>query len=51
MAKLRSKILFIALAGTIGCQDTQRRTAWAYDGDSKVVFQVHGMMKAKSGAT
>ena len=51
MARTHAMILFFTLACGIGCQHTKRGQFPAHDGLSKVTFQVHGMMKAKSGAT
>ena len=44
-------ILFVALAGGSGCQHIQRSETFAHDGDAQITFQIHGMMKARSGAT
>ena len=43
--------LFVALAGGVGCQHMKRSETFAHYGFARVIFQVHGMMKAKSGAT
>ena len=51
MARTHAMILFFALASGIGCQQTKRSRFPEHDGSAKVTFQVHGMMKAKSGAT
>ena len=51
MAKTHAMILFFALASGVGCQQTKRTQFAAHDGSAKGTFQVHGMMKAKSGAT
>ena len=44
-------VLFFAVAGGNGCQHTKHREPFAQDGIANVTLQVHGMMKAKSGAT
>ena len=51
MARTHAMILFFALASGVGCQQTKRSQFPAHDGTTEVTFQVHGMMKAKSGAT
>ncbi len=44
-------ILCCTVAGATGCHQLNRYDKAAADGFAKVTFQVHGMMKAKSGAT
>ena len=51
MDRWHSMILFLALAGGAGCQHIKRSETSAHDGFTAVTFQIHGMMKAKSGAT
>ena len=51
MGRLHPMILFFTLAGGVGCQHMKRSEPSAHDGFAKVTFQIHGMMKAKSGAT
>ncbi len=51
MARSHAMVLFLALASNVGCQQTNQARFPANDGASNVSFQVHGMMKAKSGAT
>ncbi|MCH8879407.1 MAG: hypothetical protein IID34_05935 [Planctomycetes bacterium] len=51
MARTRAMILFFALVCGVGCQHTNQGRFPMPDGSGMVTFQVHGMMKAKSGAT
>ncbi len=51
MAKTHAMILFFAMASGAGCHDAKRSQFPEHDGSSKVTFQVHGLMKTKSGAT
>ncbi len=44
-------VFFFALASAAGCQHMNRYESPTHDGFAKATFQVHGMMKAKSGAT
>jgi hypothetical protein len=51
MTRTRTMFLFFALANGVGCQHMNRSQFPTHHGTSKVTFQVHGLMKAKSGAT
>lgn len=51
MGRWHPMILFFALAGATACQHMKRSETSVHDGMAEIVFQVHGMMKAKSGAT
>ena len=51
MARTHAMILFFALACGTGCQQTKRSRFPTPEGPGMVTFHVHGMMKAKSGAT
>ena len=51
MRRSHPMIIFFVLAGGAGCQHMKRSEPFAQDGFAKVTFQIHGMMKAKSGAT
>ena len=51
MSRWQPMILFFALADGAGCQHMNHSATSAHDGFVKVTFQIHGMMKAKSGAT
>ena len=51
MARTHAMILFFALACGTGCQHTKRGQFPTPEDLDMVTFQVHGMMKAKSGAT
>ncbi len=51
MARTHAMIFFSLVAISAGCQQMKRSERSAHDGFAKVTFQIHGMMKAKSGAT
>lgn len=51
MGRWHPMILFLTVAGGAGCQQMNRYDNSTHDGFAKITFQVHGMMKAKSGAT
>ena len=51
MARKHAMILFFMLASGAGCHHANRSQFPGHDGSSKVTFQVHGLMKTKSGAT
>ncbi len=51
MDRRHPMILFFALAGSAGCQQMRRDEIPTHDDFAKIAFQVHGMLKAKSGAT
>ena len=51
MTREHAVILFFAMASGTGCQHTKRSQFPEHDGSAKVTFQVHGLMKTKSGAT
>ena len=51
MVRTHTMILLFAMANGAGCHDMNRSRSPEHDASSKVTFQVHGLMKAKSGAT
>ncbi len=51
MARKHAMILFFMMASGAGCHHAKRSQFSEHDGYSKVTFQVHGLMKTKSGAT
>ena len=51
MARTHTMILFFTLACGVGCQHPTRDRFSTPEGTNLVTFEVHGMMKAKSGAT
>ena len=51
MGKLHAITFSFFLAGVVGCKDRQRTDVSVAGEHSPITFQVHGMMKAKSGAT
>lgn len=51
MTRKHAMILLFTMASGAGCHHANRSQFPEHNGYSKVTFQVHGLMKTKSGAT